>query len=64
MISLQNYLDDPCGTASIPYWKQKGLAVPENMKIIHERDYSNEMFRDNNDEPYFRLYHNLKDINK
>ena len=64
MISLQNYLYDPCGTASIPYWKQKGLIVPENMKIIHERDYVDEMFRDYNDEPYFRLYNNLKDINK
>lgn len=64
MISLQNYLYDPCGTASIPYWKQKGLIVPKNIKIIHERDYIDEMFRDYNDDPYFRLYHNLKNIHK
>lgn len=62
LLSLQSYLCDPCGTASVPYWKQKGLIIPESMKIVHERDYINEMFCDYNDEPYFRLYHNLKDI--
>ena len=34
------------------------------MKIIYERDYVDEMFRDYNDDPYFRLYHNLKNIHK
>ena len=62
MLSLQEYLSNPCGTLSIPYWKSKGLTVPENMKIIHDRDYFSEMFSDYNDEPYFRLFHPLKDI--
>ena len=62
MLSLQEYVNDPCGTLSIPYWKLKGLIVPENMKIIHDRDYFNGMFSDYNDETYFRLSHNLKNI--
>ena len=62
MLSLQEYLSNPCGTLSIPYWKSKGLIVPENIKIIHDRDYFSERFSDYNDEPYFRLYHHLKDI--
>lgn len=62
MLSLQSYLLDPCGAASIPYWKQKGLIVPENMEIVHERDYISERFRDYSDEPYFRLYHDLKAV--
>lgn len=62
MLSLQSYLCDPCGTASVPYWKQKELMIPENMRIVHERDYTAEAFRDYQDEPYFRLYHNLKEI--
>ena len=62
MLSLQEYLSNPCGTLSIPYWKSKGLTVPENMKIIHDRDYFSEMFSDYNDETYFRLSHPLKDI--
>ncbi len=38
MLLLQEYVNDPCGTLSIPYWKSKELVVPENMKII--RNYS------------------------
>lgn len=60
MLSLQNYLDDSCGVTSIPYWKYKITAVPGNMKIVHEREMSSELLQDYNDEPYFRLYHDLK----
>lgn len=61
MLSLQEYVNDPCGTLSVPYWKSKGIVVPENMKIIHDRDYYG-MLNDYNDEAYFRLSHNLKNI--
>ena len=62
MLALQSYLNDPCGTASLPYWKQKGIVVPDNMRIVHDRDFSGDMLRDDCDEPYFRLYHDLKDV--
>ena len=62
MLSLQSYLKDPCGTASLPYWKQKRITVSGNMKIIHDRDLPSGKFDDYNDEPYFRLYHDLKNI--
>ena len=62
MLSLQDYLSNPCGTSSIPYWKQKVLAVPDNMVIVHERDMPYFASDDYYDEPYFRLYHNLKNI--
>ncbi len=62
MLLLHNYLNNPCGTSSIPYWKQKETAVPNNMKIIHEKDYNCEAYKDYIDEPYFRLYHNMKKI--
>ncbi|MFG6347015.1 MAG: hypothetical protein K1W35_25920 [Lachnospiraceae bacterium] len=45
MLLLQEYVNDPCGTLSIPYWKSKELAVPQNMKIIHDRDFSVGMLR-------------------
>ncbi len=61
MLSLQEYVNDPCGTLSVPYWKSKGIVVPENMKIIHDRDYYG-MLNDYNEEAYFRLSHNLKNI--
>ena len=62
MLSVQSYLNDPCGATSIPYWKYKRIVVPENMKIVHERDMSNGVSRGYTDEPYFRLYHDLKNI--
>lgn len=62
MLSLNSYLKNPCGTLSIPYWKHKKTVIPENMKIVHEKDYFKGDFNDYNDEPYFRLYHNMKNI--
>ena len=32
------------------------------MRIVHERDFSEDMLRDYSDEPYFRLYHDLQNI--
>lgn len=62
MLSLATYLSDPCGTASLPYWKQKTIMIPDNMKIIHERDMDSQAYDDYHDEPYFRLRHDLHSI--
>ena len=62
MVSLQRYLSDPCGTASIPYWKYKSIAVPPNTVIVHQREMNNDLLLDHHDEPYFRLYRDLKNI--
>ncbi len=64
MISLESYLRDPCGTTSIPYWKYKTVAVPPNVKIVHQGEMSAGLLADYNDEPFFRLYHDLKNIRK
>lgn len=62
MISLNEYLKDPCGTLSIPYWKNKNIITPDHIKIVHHRDYNAENFVDYVDEPYFRLIHKLENI--
>lgn len=62
MISLTEYLKDPCGTLSIPYWKNKNIITPDHIKIVHQKDYSAEKFSDFTDEPYFRLIHRLENI--
>ena len=64
MLSLLDYLSDPCGTSSLPYWKQKVIAVPEDMKIIHDRAYAAQAFSAYDDESYFRLFHDLKSIGR
>ncbi len=62
MISLTEYLKNPCGTLSIPYWKNKNIVTPEHIKIVHQKDYSAEDFSGFIDEPYFRLIHRLENI--
>ena len=64
MITLTEYLNNPCGTLSIPYWKTKNITIPPDMKILHDNDFSAEILSDYIDEKYFRLYHNLKEIPK
>lgn len=61
---ITEYLDNPCGTFSIPYWKAKNITIPPDMKILHDRDFSAEILSGFTDEKYFRLYHDLKDIPK
>ena len=34
-MDVKEYLQNPCGTLSIPYWKAKTLAIPDSMRIIH-----------------------------
>ena len=64
MITLTEYLNNPCGTLSIPYWKEKNIVIPPDMKILHDKDFREDILSDYTDEKYFRLYHNLKGIPK
>lgn len=61
-MTKEEYLSNPCGTFSLPYYKSLNTAVPDNMKILHERDFKNEYLKLYNDTPYFRLIHYLKNI--
>lgn len=62
MITKQQYLNNPCRAASIPYWKAVRIAVPENMKIVHDDDFCAEMLNQYVDEQYFRLKHDLQTV--
>lgn len=64
MITLTEYLNNPCGTLSIPYWKAKNIVIPPDMKILHDKDFRADILSEYTDEKYFRLYHNLKEIPK
>ena len=61
-MTLQDYLRDPCGASSIPYWKAKTVQVPPHMRIVHEREYTADDFPGYTDEPYFRLMHGLRGL--
>ncbi len=62
MITLTEYLNNPCGTLSIPYWKAKNITIPSDIKILHDNDFSSDILSKYTDEKYFRLYHSLKEI--
>ena len=59
---LDAYKKNPCSVLSIPYWKNKSITIPPNMRIVHDRDISKSEYLEYNDEPYFRLFHSLEDI--
>ena len=61
---LTEYLENPCGTLSIPYWKSENIKIPSNMKIIHNNDFNESYFSNYSDEKYFRLIHYLNNIEK
>ena len=59
---LAAYKANPCGVLSIPYWKNKSIEISQNMRIVHEKDFSKSEYREYKDEPYFRLFHPLEEI--
>lgn len=59
---LQEYLQDPCRKLSIPYWKNKSLQIPDNMRIVHHDDFDKKLFSSYHDEKYFRLIHKLNNV--
>ena len=61
-ITKEQYLADPCATASIPYWKAKSITVPEGMLILHHTEFDAEKYTEYADEPYFRLKHDLQGL--
>lgn len=64
MISKDEYIANPCGVYSLPYWKQNGIVIPEDMCILHDKDFDKSYLIKYRDEPYFRLKHSLTDIYK
>ena len=62
MVSIDEYRKDPCRTSSLPYWKTNAVVIPDNMTIIHHRDFIKEKHRNCIDTPYFRLIHHLQDL--
>lgn len=64
MITKEEYLKNPCGVRSIPYWKAKSITIPDGMIILHQYEYDKAQYQNYIDEPYFRLIHDLKGLAK
>lgn len=61
-ITIEEYIKNPCGMLSIPYWKNKKIIVPDNMKILHHNSFKESYLDAYSDDQYFRLYHSMQNI--
>ena len=64
MLTINEYKKNPCRMLPIPYWKFKTINTPDNMKIVHEKEFDSSYLVEYDDVEYFRLYHPLVDIGK
>lgn len=55
----EEYLKDPCGMLSIPYWKAETLSIPDPIRIIHCRDWKGQY---GHYQRYFRVKHDLRGL--
>lgn len=62
MIMKEQYINNPCRAASIPYWKARSIVIPDGMKILHQDDFAETEYEKYIDEPYFRLRHDLQNL--
>lgn len=60
-MDIKEYLDNPCGSLSIPYWKNKIIKQPSHIHIFHEKEYVEGKTKYLKVERYFRLIHRLKE---
>ena len=50
----EEYIQDPCRTSALPFWKTEQVQVPERISVLREDEFTSEK-PDGTDEPYFRL---------
>ncbi len=62
MREIDCYRADPCRYSSIPYWKTLCTKVPQDMRILHQEDFSAALLKQYTDEPYFRLIHGFVEL--
>lgn len=62
-ISKQEYLKNPCGLLSIPYWKEQSLTLPDNMKIVNDEEYKDFYKEEYTEKLFFKIIHKLDTIN-
>ncbi len=63
-ISKEEYLKNPCALLSIPYWKEQSLTLPDNMKILNDKEYKDFYKEEYHEKLFFRLIHKLETINR
>ena len=62
-MNAKEYLADPCGASSLPFWKTNRFAVPPSVTILRDDAFAGagERCRDT---PYFKLLHRLDNVER
>ncbi len=63
-MDTKDYLQNPCGASSLPFWKTERITVPENMRVLRDGDHAVAQYAAWHDERYFKLRHDLKDTER
>ena len=53
-ITAEEYMKDPCGASSLPFWKTEQTEIPQGMQIVPEDQFDAAACK-GTAEPYFRL---------
>jgi len=59
-LTKEEYLFNPSWASSLSYWRTCNYKMPDNMKDVREDEFSEELLLEFNDEPYFKLTHDLQ----
>ena len=59
-MDVAEYLRDPCGASSLPFWKTERIAIPAHMRVVRDADYAPDPGE--RDEPYFKLLHRMREL--
>lgn len=62
MVKKEEYIKNPCKVSSLPFWKSQQIVVPDSMAIVHGDNFKYCYLDNYDDEEYFRLKHNLKEV--
>ena len=58
-----DYLKDPCGASSLPYWKTEQIIIPGSITVFRDDEFI-AAHCIGTDEPYFKLVHHLQHIER
>jgi len=63
-VDIKQYIENPCKTLSVPYWKDKCTVIPNNIQIVHDNYFEGDKYIAYQDCKFFRIKHDLKNVIK
>ena len=60
-MNAEQYLSDPCGASSLPFWKTELLQIPDGVSVLREDAFDPDSCT-GIDDPYFKLLHDLRQV--